>query len=109
MYCYCTHCNNLWYIQKYTSFTYFKLDLHSVLNKLSVEVASEPSGMGVGMGKMGEGGPKVHTSRYEVQKSWGCKVQRGDSSQQDCIVHLKVAKSVRLNVPTQEKNCNCVW
>ena len=32
-------------------------------------------GRGVGCGKIGEGGPKVQTSSYEISKSWGCHVQ----------------------------------
>ena len=31
-------------------------------------------------GKMGEGGQKVQTSSYKINKSWGYKVQHGDCS-----------------------------
>ena len=30
------------------------------------------------VGKMGEGGQKVQTSSYKINKSWGCNVQHGD-------------------------------
>ena len=36
---------------------------------------------------MGEGGQKVNTSSYKINKSWGYNVQHGDYS-------LKVAKRV---------------
>ena len=29
---------------------------------------------------MGEGGQKVQTSSYEINKFWGCNVQHGDYS-----------------------------
>lgn len=32
--------------------------------------------MGVGVG---EGGQEIQTCRYEVNKSWGCRGQHGDS------------------------------
>ena len=32
------------------------------------------------VGKMGEGGQKVQTSSYKINKSWGCDVQHGDYS-----------------------------
>ena len=35
--------------------------------------------------KMGEKSQKVQISSYEINKSWGCKVQHGDSSEQYCI------------------------
>ena len=35
--------------------------------------------------KMGEKSHKVQISSYEINKSWGCKVQHGDSSEQYCI------------------------
>ena len=44
------------------------------------------------MGEMGEEGPKAQTSSYQISKSWGCNVQHGDYSQQDCILYLIVAK-----------------
>ena len=31
----------------------------------------------VGVGKMGEGGQKVQTSWYKINKTWGCNVQHG--------------------------------
>ena len=37
------------------------------------------------MEKMGEKSQKVQISSYEINKSWGCKVQHGDSSEQYCI------------------------
>ena len=39
-----------------------------------------PEGRGVGVGKMGEGGQKVQTSSYKINKSWGYNVHHGDFS-----------------------------
>ena len=35
---------------------------------------------GVAVGKVGEGGQKVHTCSNMMNKSWECNVRRGDSS-----------------------------
>ena len=40
-----------------------------------------------------EGGQKVETSSYKINKYWGCNVH-DDYSKQCCIVYLKVAKKV---------------
>ena len=32
------------------------------------------------VGKMGEGGQKVQTSSYNMNKSWGCNIQHGNYS-----------------------------
>ena len=37
-------------------------------------------GKGWGVGEMGEGGQKVQTSSYKINKSWGCNVQHVDYS-----------------------------
>ena len=37
-------------------------------------------GRGWGVGEMGEGGQKVQTSSYKINKSWGYNVQHGDCS-----------------------------
>ena len=50
---------------------------------------------------MGEGGQKVETSSYKINKSWGCN---GDYSLQYCIVNLKVAKRVDLKNSHHKKN-----
>ena len=44
------------------------------------------------MGEIGEGGQKIQTSSYKINKSWACNVQHDDYSQQYCTVYLKVAK-----------------
>lgn len=43
-------------------------------------------------GEIGEGGLKVQTSGYKINKSQGYDVQHGDYSQYYCIVYLKVAE-----------------
>ena len=48
------------------------------------------------MGKMGEGGQKVQSSSYKINKSWGCNIQHGNCSYYYCIAYLKVAKRVDL-------------
>ena len=56
---------------------------------------------------MGEGGQKVQTSSYEINKSQGCNVQHGDYSQQHCTVYLKVAKRMGLKVfILRKENCH---
>ena len=37
-------------------------------------------GKGWGVGEMGEGGEKVQTASYKINKSWGCNVQHVDYS-----------------------------
>ena len=50
------------------------------------------------MGKMDEGGQKVHTSSYKTNKSWGCNIEHGDI----------VAKRVVLKSSHhKEKNVTC--
>ena len=44
-----------------------------------------PEAESSGVGKMGEKSQKVKISSYEINKSWGCKVQHGDYSEQYCI------------------------
>lgn len=34
-----------------------------------------------GVGIMGEGSQKVHTSSYKMNESWGCNIQHGDHSE----------------------------
>ena len=42
---------------------------------------------------MGEGSQKVTNFQFSDNKFWGCDIQYGDYSYQQCIVYLKVAKS----------------
>ena len=51
---------------------------------------------GKGVREMGEGGQRVQTSSYKMNKFRGCNIQHGDHSYQCCIVYLKVAKRVSL-------------
>lgn len=48
---------------------------------------------------MSEGGQKVHTSSYKVNKVW----EFNDHSKQYCIVYLKVAEKADLESSHQEK------
>lgn len=43
--------------------------------------------------EIGEDCQMIQNSSNKITKSWGCNVQHGDYSYQDCVVHLKVAKS----------------
>lgn len=40
-------------------------------------------------GELDEGGQKVHTSSYKMNKGWGCDAQHGDCSQHCCVAYLK--------------------
>ena len=40
-----------------------------------------------------ESGHKVKSFRDKIDKFWGCRVQYGEYSQQQCIVILKIAKN----------------
>ena len=56
---------------------------------------------------MSEGGQKVQTSSYKVNKYWGCNVQHADYSKQCSMGYLNVAKGVDPKCsPHKKKNCN---
>ena len=44
--------------------------------------------------EMGEANQKVQASSYKINKSWECKVQHGNYSQQHCVACLKVAERI---------------
>ena len=48
------------------------------------------AGKEVQVDKRDEGGQKLQTSSYKINKSWRCNVQHGDYSQEHCIACLKV-------------------
>ena len=51
-------------------------------------------GGGWGLGEKGEGGQRVHTSSYKINRFWEYNVLHGDYSWQYCIVYLEVARRV---------------
>ena len=57
---------------------------------------------------MGEGGQKVKTSSYKINKFWAGNVHHGDYRSRHCTAYEKVAKRVEQMFSSQEKNCNYV-
>ena len=67
-------------------------------NKLVTAIHRE---WGMGGGEMGEGGQKVQTSRYQINKCWRCDAQHSDLVNN--IVYLKVAKRINLKSSHHKK------
>ena len=57
-----------------------KKNLSSFIDTESRLVVARSGGRGEGLGKMGEGGQKVQTSSYTVNKSWGYNAYHSDYS-----------------------------
>ena len=52
------------------------------------------------MGEMGEGGQKVQSSSYNINKFWGCNVQHGDLSELYCIFEKLLIEWILKEVST---------
>ena len=60
------------------------------------------------LGEIGDRGHNVQIPSDQMEKSWGCNVQHGDSSYQYCIAYLDVTKRADLKCPHNKNKDNFV-